>query len=218
MADGFTAMVDAAQAFFPKLAANNAKDWFAPHKAFYKAEIEQPATLFADLFAEDLGRMTGHAFRPKVFRIYRDVRFSKDKTPLNTHLHISWAGSGAMQPGWFWGLSPEYFILGMGLMGLNGPSLNAFRALVDADGAELEAAMTGSGRLHLSDYGPAPLKRVPKPYPPDHPQAALLKRKAFALHVPLPEDWRAQGLIKASCNAAQELMPAYNILSRNRQS
>ena len=218
MADGFEAMVDAAQAFFPKLAANNSKEWFEPQKAYYKSEIATPAGLFAEAVGSELGRICETSFRPKVFRIYRDVRFSKDKTPLNAHLHLSWSPSNGQQPGWFWGLSPDYFILGMGIMGLQGAGLAAFRALVDAEGAALEDMMakaTGSVSASLSDYGPEPLKRVPKPYAPDHPQADLLKRKAFALHAPLPPDWRDGGLVNATLATASGLMPVYKLLANN---
>jgi uncharacterized protein (DUF2461 family) len=52
----------------------------------------------SDLFAEDLARLTGKPHVPKVFRIHRDVRFSKDKTPYNTHLHLMWSRPGDAVP------------------------------------------------------------------------------------------------------------------------
>jgi hypothetical protein len=62
---------------------------------FYRDEIKKPAELMADLFAEDLARHTGKCrMVSKVFRIHRDVRFSKDKTPYNTHLHLLWSRPG----------------------------------------------------------------------------------------------------------------------------
>lgn len=213
MSDGFEAMIDAATDFFPKLAANNTKEWFEPQKAFYKAEIEGPAKLFADAIGASLGQMTGQGLKPKVFRIYRDVRFSKDKTPFNTHLHLSWAPADEDRPTWFWGLSPDYFILGMGFMGLKGALLDRYRRFVDAQGAPLEAAIAAAAPAQLSDYGPEPLKRVPKPFPPDHPQAELLKRKAFSLHMPLGADWRQDGILKTTDAAARHLRSLHEMLS-----
>ena len=148
MADGFERLVDDARAFFTELSANNSKDWFASRKAYYKDTIAGPAAFFADLVAEDLARLTGQAHTPKVFRIYRDVRFSKDKTPLNTHLHILWTppAPGPLTPSWFWGLAPDYFVLGMGVMGLQGDGLVRYRAFVDGHGAAFEAALADAAQ------------------------------------------------------------------------
>lgn len=207
MADGFEAMVRAAEAFFPKLAANNNKAWFEQQKTYYTTEIRKPAERMAELVAEDLTRLTGRSHKAKVFRIYRDVRFSKDKTPLNAHLHLSWAAVDA--PGWFWGLSPDYFILGVGHMGFDAAALTAFRDLIDRNGDALAMAIAACPEVRLSDYGPDPLKRVPKPYASDHPHADWLKRKAFALHAPMPSDWAEQGLVKAILGQAERMMPIY---------
>ena len=101
--DGFTQMVDAAQPFFVKLAANNTRDWFEQHKTHYMDDIRKPGEFFADLMSEELSRMLGEPIGAKVYRIYRDVRFSKDKTPYNTHLHISFPreGDDPLRPGFF---------------------------------------------------------------------------------------------------------------------
>ena len=215
MADGFEQMVDEALTFFAELERNNSKDWFNPRKAHYKAAIADPAAFFADLVAEDIARITGQPHAPKVFRIYRDVRFSKDKTPLNTHLHVMWqpADKDALAPSWFWGLSRDYFVLGMGVMGLQGDALTRYRAFVDRWGGPLTDALVAAEQAgaSLSDWGPEPLKRVPKPYDADHPQAELLKRKALALSAPMPDDWRNQGLVKATLARVQDLMPVWRM-------
>jgi len=211
MADGFDAMVDSAVGFFQELAQNNSKDWFDPRKAHYTNEIKKPAELLGDLIAEDLSRLTGRGHKPKLFRIYRDVRFSKDKTPLNAHLHLLWKdpGGDALTPSFFLGMSPSYFIMGAGLMGLSGPSLTAFRAHVDRDGDALDDALeTAAAKgIGISDWGPEPLKRVPKPYDQDHPHADLLKRKALAVTGPIPNTWRDTGLVKAINTRITDLLP-----------
>lgn len=208
MADGFVSMVERAQSFFTELRGNNSKDWFAPRKAHYEVEIKKPAEFLAEILTEDLGRLTGQALRPKVFRIYRDVRFSKDKTPLNAHLHLMWSdpSGDAMAPTWFWGLSPDYFLMGVGLMSLDASGLARFRAHVDAQGDALAGAIAVSG-ASISDWGPEPLKRVPKPYAPDHPHGDLLRRKAIAVSLPMPDNWRAIGVQKASVDTARTLLP-----------
>lgn len=208
-------MVDEALCFFGELEQNNSKDWFGPQKARYTEQIKTPATFFGELMAEDIARITGKPVTPKLFRIYRDVRFSKDKTPLNTHLHLLWSqpGGGALAPSWFFGLSRSYLMVGMGLMGLQKDGLTQFRALVDRDGAALQDAVAASG-AQISGWGPAPLKRVPKPYAPDHPQADLLKCKSFTLSRDLPDDWRAKGLVKAATESVTAMTPIFHILNR----
>lgn len=216
MADGFEQMVDEAVAFFTELDQNNIKAWFEPQKARYKDQIAAPAGFFADLLAEDIARLTGKPHQPKVFRIYRDVRFSKDKTPLNTHLHVMWqpADKDALAPSWFWGLSPDYFIMGMGVMGLQGDSLTRYRAFVDnwGDGlADALAQAKSAVGAEISDWGPEPLKRVPKPYDPDHPHGDLLRRKALAISGPIASDWRETGLVKATVAQIKGLMPVWEM-------
>ena len=219
MADGFEQMVDAAVPFFTELAANNSKAWFEPHKDRYTADIKKPAEFMVDLLAEDLARVTGKAHTPKVFRIYRDVRFSKDKTPLNPRLHVMWssADKDALAPAWFCGLSPTYFRVGMGVMGLQGESLTRYRAFVDAWGDGLSDAVDDvlAKGGQLSDWGPEPLKRVPKPYDPDHVHAEFLKRKTLPVSIPMPEDLRALGLLKAINGRAKDLMPVWEMFDRH---
>ncbi|MEO0938231.1 MAG: TIGR02453 family protein [Pseudomonadota bacterium] len=213
MADGFDGLVRDAQAFFTELRTNNSKEWFEPHKARYKTQIATPAALFADLMAEDLARITGKAHKPKVFRIYRDVRFSKDKTPLNAHLHLLWspADPDVLAPSWFWGLSPDYLVLAMGVVGLQGEGLTRYRAFVDSWGDGLKGALEDAVEkgAEFGDWGPEPLKRVPKPYDQDHPHADLLRRKGFTLSIPV-EGWQEAGVLKATLARVQDLKPVWD--------
>lgn len=217
MADGFDALVRDARTFFTELRDNNSKAWFEPHKARYKDQIATPAGLFADLMAEDLARITGKAHSPKVFRIYRDVRFSKDKTPLNAHLHLLWspADKDKLAPSWFWGLSPDYFVLGMGVIGLQGEALTRYRAFVDSWGDVLTDALDdafGAG-ASFGDWGPEPLKRVPKPYDQDHAHGDLLRRKGFTLSAPIT-GWE-DGVLKATLARVQDLKPVWDVFDQH---
>lgn len=212
MADGFERMVHDARAFFTDLRENNTRDWFEERKDRYTEDIRKPAEFFAGLIAEDIARRTGDAVKTKVFRIYRDVRFSKDKTPYKTHMHMMWTpvDAGPLTPKWFFGISPDYIILGLGVMGLQAGGITQYRAFVDSHGDDLQAALNVSG-ARLSEWGPDPLKRVPKPYAPDHPHADLLKRKSLALHADIPDDWEKTGLVKAVNTCITDLMPVYRV-------
>ncbi|NJO55451.1 MAG: DUF2461 family protein [Rhodospirillales bacterium] len=100
MSDGFADMIATARTFLDGLAQNNDRDWFEAKKATFKSDIEAPLKLLTELFAEDIARITGAPHGGKVGRIYRDVRFSKDKTPYNTHVHAYWMQRGETGPGW----------------------------------------------------------------------------------------------------------------------
>ena len=151
--------------------------------------------------------------KSKLFRIHRDIRFSKDKTPYNTHLHMMWRPSGSeTAPVFFFGSSPDYLSVGAGVAGLSGPRLARYRSAVDRDGDAivdaLETAHEGVGAT-LTDWGAPPLKRVPKPYDPDHPHGELLKRKSLTVGCELPDDWRDRGLVPSVNACARGLLPVW---------
>jgi uncharacterized protein (TIGR02453 family) len=214
-ADGFARMIEDSDAFFTALRENNNKAWFDPRKAHFVEAIRKPAEFLADLLAEDFSRISGRPYAPKVFRIYRDVRFSKDKTPFKTHLHMMWqtGGKDPLAPFFFFGTEPGEQRIGCGLRGMSGPALRRYREFVDAEGKALEAAIAASG-LALANWGEAPLKNVPKPFAPDHPQAALLKRKNLILSAPLEKSWRsaAGGLPGAITRAFEQARPVMALL------
>lgn len=210
MSDGFETLITRANTFFTQLKANNTRDFYEAHKATYTADIKKPAELLADLLAEDIAKATGKAHKPKLFRIHRDVRFSKDKTPYNAHLHIMWSRP-CLGPTWFFGSSPEYLFLGMGIMGLEKDSLTTYRTMIDRHGDDLTDAIDASG-ARIGTWGPDPLKRVPKPFDQDHPHAELLKRKALTLTTELPNGWEADGLLKTLNKMIPTILPVWKIL------
>ena len=145
----------------------------------------------------------------KLFRANRDVRFSKDKRPYNTHLHMSWTETPERPtaPVWFFGLSLEYQTAGFGLFGMQGPGLEAYRKMIDKAGDALLAAVAGSQGT-ISGHGPEPLKRVPAPYPKDHPHSDLLKRKGLTIDVDLASNISSgQDPMAAAQDAFESLAP-----------
>ncbi|MDJ0628100.1 MAG: TIGR02453 family protein [Rhodobacter sp.] len=173
------ALVADARAFLGALARNNSRDWFQAHRADYDAKLKEPAQrLLADL-AERLGRTTGEPMTTKLFRIHRDVRFSKDKTPYNTHLHMLWQQSSHRDgPGWFYGIGLDYLRTGWGWMSFTPAQLSTWRDAVDGPyGAGIDAAIAACGM----EIGGPELKRVPAPHAKDHPLAEHLRRKSLVL-------------------------------------
>lgn len=210
MSDGFTEFLDRAQTFYGQLAKNNSRDWFEPRKAGWKADIEAPAKLLSEIMAEEISRMTGDPHKPKLFRINRDVRFSKDKSPYKTMLAMLWSSGEKDDPGpaFYFGVEPDSTFIGCGIPGFDKDGLTRYRAMVDTWGDRLAEVIDQTGAT-LSDFGPEPLKRVPKPYDPDHPHGDLLKRKNLVLGMPLPADWRegGDGLVAALTDRIEALLP-----------
>ncbi|PWJ22278.1 DUF2461 domain-containing protein [Jannaschia seohaensis] len=216
MSDGFTEMLDRAQAFYGDLARNNSKDWFEPRKEAWKRDIEAPAKLLAEIMAEELSRLTGDAHTGKVFRINRDVRFSKDKSPYKTMLAMLWSSGDAdsLAPAFYFGIEPDRTFVGCGTPGFDKEGLTRYRAMVDRWGDRLTEIIDASGG-HLAEIGPEPLKRVPKPYDPDHIHGDLLRRKSLALGLPLAEGWResGEGVVAALTERFELLMPFRRFLA-----
>lgn len=171
-------LIPAARSFYTRLNANNTKAWWHDNKSEYDETLKAPATaLIADIAAR-LETLHGDPFKGKIFRPHRDVRFSKDKRPYNTHLHLLWSLDGVENgPGWFFGVSPDYVRIGWGWMGWTPAQIATWRDAVtltkipqriDAVGAELSEPQ---------------LKRIPSGFDKDHPHAEHLRRKSLALWV-----------------------------------
>lgn len=214
--DGFTQMIDDSNAFFAELQQNNNKEWFNPRKDHYNENIKKPAEFFADLLADDLSRIAGRPMKPKLFRIYRDIRFSKDKTPLNAHLHILWSpvDEAPFAPFYFFASEPGEMWIGFGVPSMKGETLARFRAFVDNWGDQLKDAVDATGMAY-SSWGSPPLKRVPKPYDQDHPHGGLLKRKNLILHREMDQSWRKAdgGLVSAVRKAFETAEPLRDLLA-----
>ena len=184
---GFPGFPPAAQRFLADLRDHNDREWFDANKKTYETAIKLPAEALLAHLEPELAALAGGPVSGKIFRIHRDVRFSKDKRPYNAHLHIAFPAahgrsSDVVACGYFFALEPDKAILGAGGFDFAGPVLDAYRAAV-ADpkkGAALEAILAKLTKAGLRIEG-AELKRVPAPFPADHPRADLLRRKG--LHV-----------------------------------
>ncbi|MBO9467435.1 TIGR02453 family protein [Tropicibacter sp. R15_0] len=162
-----------ARQFLSELEKNNSKEWFQANKARYDTELKRPAERLLAGVAEFLEAISGTPPKPKLFRPHRDVRFSKDKTPYHTHLHLLWSLPDGRS--WMLGIATGYATAGAGIMGFEKPHLEAYRAAVAMGGEDLQKILTdGAWRVEEPE-----LKRVPAPYPSDHPSATLLRRKGL---------------------------------------
>ena len=171
-------LITTAQRFYADLAANNAKSWWDENRGTYDTALKPAALELLDDLAQNIADIAGEPIKSKLFRPHRDVRFSKDKTPYKTHLHMMWTyDSGARQnPVFFFGIGINYVTVGAGMMGFDKPVLEDWRKFVDLDTKRIMGIMDGIANhgFHLRE--PA-LKRVPTAYPADHPAGHLLRMK-----------------------------------------
>lgn len=175
------------QEFLRDLAANNSREWFGAQKSRYETVLKDPAKRFSSEIADRLSARYHVPVAAKIYRIHRDLRFAKDKTPYNTHLHVGFADP-ATGAAWMVGLDVKGLALGYGSFGFDKPGLERWREAVSgpagADlGNRLDALCRAGGRVDAPE-----LKRVPSPWPQDHPQAGLLRRKGLAAWIDLPTE------------------------------
>jgi uncharacterized protein (TIGR02453 family) len=155
--------------FYEGLAADNTKTYWQEHKNVYERQVKGP---MEELLAELAGKFgTGSLFRP-----YRDVRFSKDKTPykLNCAAHV---------PGGYLSFSADGLFVGSGLHMPEPTQLQRFRAAVDQEesGSELVSIVTTLRKDGYEVGAYEVLKTVPKGYPKDHPRLELLQQKGITM-------------------------------------
>ena len=194
--------------FLVDLAENNSRDWFQPRKAEFERLLKTPMERLC-VALEDQFRSRGiplHADPAKSpFRIYRDTRFAKDKSPYKTAVAASfgWAGDGAdaaagrshtenvHASGGYFHLQPGEIYVGGGVWHPEPSWLHAFRQRIvaDYDGFRsiVEAPSFADAFGPVGDDGES-LKRVPTGFPADHPAADLLRKKNVTFGRRLSDD------------------------------
>lgn len=174
--------------FLEDLRKHNDRAWFAENKERYLDTVQEPALEFVRSFAPYVRKISPNFVaddRPvggSLFRIYRDIRFSKDKTPYKTHVGIHFrhrSGRDVHGPGYYLHLQPGEVFTAIGLWHPERETLLKLRsAVVEKPTAWRRAAHTGefASRYRLSGDV---LKRAPAGFDPEHPLIEDLKRKDF---------------------------------------
>jgi uncharacterized protein (TIGR02453 family) len=162
--------------FFEQLAVDNSKAYWTAHKQAYEEKVYAPmAALLAELEPE-FGR-------GKIFRPYRDIRFSADKSPYKTEI------AAVLDQGGYVRLNAEGLGAGAGMYQMERDQLARYRQAVDAEssGAALEALVATLARQKIDVRGHGQLARVPRGFAADHPRARLLTYKGLVAW----EEWPA---------------------------
>jgi uncharacterized protein (TIGR02453 family) len=189
--------------FLAELAEHNDRAWFQPRKADYERLLKQPLEALCDALegefrARGIPLQADPARSP--FRIYRDVRFSKDKSPYKTNIGASFpsverAGDGEVVPmggrhgGGYFHFSPGEIYLGGGMWHPEPGPLAAWRREVASHPDRVHRAIEDPAFVaEFGSVGGDRSKRMPAGFPPDHPDAALLTLKDVTFGKRLSDD------------------------------
>lgn len=181
--------------FFKDLMANNNRAWFNDNKARYHDSVVNPVSEFIVCMAPRLWKISRHYTadpRPhggSMFRIYRDTRFSKDKTPYKTHAGVQFrheAGKDAHAPGFYVHLAGDGLFFGGGVWNPAGPQLNRIRDYI-ADNARSWARIVNARKVkEVGGIKGDSLKRPPRGFDAQHVHIEDLKRKSFFIMTEAP--------------------------------
>ena len=154
--------------FYEGLEADTSKTYWQAHKADYDALVLRPMEELLDELAPEFGE--GRIFRP-----YRDVRFSADKSPYKTNIAAGIGGVGYLQ------LSADGLMAGSGYWMMAADQLERYRAAVAGDrtGAALDKITAAARKAGLQVTAHESLKSAPRGYPKDHPRIELLRLKGL---------------------------------------
>jgi uncharacterized protein (TIGR02453 family) len=180
--NGFKNMMD----FLSNIKKNNSREWFNDHKR----DFEQNRNFFVEFIGQLIAeieqfdrQIIGVDPKKSMYRIYRDVRFSKDKTPYKTHFgaYICKRGRSSGNPGYYIHIEPdEKSIIGGGLYHPMPDVLAKIRQEIDYNGDKLMDILESKPfKNRMSIYNEDKLKRKPKGYEDNNPHIEWLKMKSF---------------------------------------
>jgi uncharacterized protein (TIGR02453 family) len=166
---GFTGWPAEALEFFEGLEADNTKTYWQANRALYDTQVKAPMDAL-------LAELAGEYGPSRVFRPYRDVRFSADKTPYKTNIAASFESGGYIE------LSASGLGAGSGYWHMASDQLARFRESVadDVTGGELVGTLKTLQGKGIEAIAIDSLKTAPRGYPKDHPRIDLLRRKGLA--------------------------------------
>ena len=179
--------------FLRGLKRNNDRVWFEERRSVFEKELKEPMLkLIGEVNDAMMDFAPMHVRPPQkiMMRIYRDIRFAKDKRPYKTHASAWWVRDGLQKTsgaGFYFSVSPEEVVVAAGAYMPEREQLLAIRRYLAEHYLEFRAVMKGKKlRSLMEEYDGAPLTRAPKGFPEDHPAIDLLKNKQWAVSTRLP--------------------------------
>ncbi|MEM7543409.1 MAG: DUF2461 domain-containing protein [Pseudomonadota bacterium] len=183
--------------YLKKLAKNNNRKWFNDHKDDYENKVREPALAFIEAMGPEIHKISPYfkAVPKKVggslMRVYRDTRFSKDKTPYKTNIGIQFrheAGKDVHAPGFYVHIEPGGCFIGAGIWHPESKVLRQIRDFIADNPSSWKKATRGAGFKRKWELRGDSLIRPPKGFDPEHELLADLKRKDFIAISENPED------------------------------
>ena len=165
--------------FLNQLKENNNRDWFAEHKKAFETEQKLAKTFFTSV-GDQLGKIDSIE-RIQIFRIYRDVRFSKNKTPYKTHFGVSFHRKKPnLRGSYYMHLAPQNSFIASGFWNPNPMDLLRIRKDLEMDAQELRDVITDfTFKKVWGELQGDLVKTSPKGFNIDHPNIDLIRHKQF---------------------------------------
>ena len=210
--------------FLRQLKKNNNKEWFDSHRAQYEAariDFSNFIQLLIDALQKTDGTITGITARDCLFRINRDIRFSKDKKPYKSNFGASIKRGGRKSgfAGYYFHCEPGASFVGGGLWMPEAPVLRSLRQEIDYNWEEFQALLKEKNfrKVYgdLYQEGEVSLSTMPKGYEKENPAARYLKLKSFIAETSISDEELTKGsLHKKTLTAWQALQPMLQFLNR----
>lgn len=210
--------------FLKQLKRNNNREWFEKHKEEFERNVKTPMLSFiAALQPHFIQFASEFDLNPKrsIFRIYRDIRFSSDKTPYKTHIaaHFVLRGmpKGFIGSGYYIQIEPGEFFVGGGIYLPDNDQLKKIRNAIAVHGKEFISIIENRKfKKRFSPFGWLKLQRVPKGYDESNPMADWLKYKQFFVGVSLSESkCYSKSLVNEVADICEEASPLVRFLNNS---
>jgi len=201
--------------FLKDLQKNNNRDWFTEHKPTF-VDIQKQVK---ELFLEMQGNLEKHddIDKMKIYRIYRDVRFSKDKTPYNPRLAMSFSRLGKhLRGGYFLQIKPGESFLGGGFWQPEKEDLLRIRKEIEQDATEFREILEEKEFVKYfgGKFEGEELKSAPRGFDKEHNDIDLLRKKAFiAIRNFTDEEILSPNFLQEFDNTSKALRPFFNLFS-----
>jgi uncharacterized protein (TIGR02453 family) len=181
--------------FLRGLKRNNDRLWFEARRGVFEKELKEPMLKLIGEVNEAMVDYAPEHVRPPqkiMLRIYRDIRFSKDKRPYKHHVSAWWLREGLQKTsgaGFYLQISPEEVLVAAGVYMPEREQLLAIRRYLAEHHAEFRAVMKAKKlRSLMEEHDGLPLTRAPKGFPEEHPAIDLLKNRQWGLSSRLPAE------------------------------
>ena len=210
--------------FLKQLKRNNTREWFEKHKENFERNAKTPMLSFIAALQPHFARFASEFdLNPKrsIFRIYRDIRFSSDKTPYKTHIaaHFVLRGTpkGFIGSGYYIQIEPGEFFVGGGIYLPDSDQLKKIRKAIASHGKEFLSIVENQRfRKQFAPFEWSKLQRVPKGYDENHPMAEWLKFKQFFVGVSMPElKCYHESLVTEAADICEAAAPLVRFLNKS---